>query len=162
MSKQTDSARKPVDASTISGRRDQTVSQNGPSMQIGVVAERTGLSLRTIRFYEEEGLITPSTRTDGGFRLYTETDCSRLQLIKQMKPLGFSLDQMRDLLHVLDRLAAHTQGPARRGLIERLDEFAATVDERREKLREELASAARFADMLRRRSKRESSTGAEG
>ena len=43
-------------------------------MQIGEVAARTELSLRTIRHYEETGLVIPSARSQGGFRLYTETD----------------------------------------------------------------------------------------
>ncbi len=60
-------------------------------MQIGEVAERTGLSLRTIRYYGEVGLVVPSARSKGGFRLYTESDVARLLLIKQMKPLGVQL-----------------------------------------------------------------------
>ena len=60
-------------------------------MQIGEVAEQVGLSLRTIRYYEEVGLVTPSSRTSGGFRLYTETEVARLRLVKRMKPLEFSL-----------------------------------------------------------------------
>lgn len=74
----------------------------GERMQIGEVAERTGLSLRTIRYYEEVGLVVPSARSQGGFRLYAEPDVDRLQLIKRMKPLGFQLDEMRDLLAILD------------------------------------------------------------
>ena len=65
-------------------------------MQIGEVADRTGLSLRTIRHYEEAGLIAPSARSKGGSRLYTEADVSRLMVIRRMKPLGFSLEEMRD------------------------------------------------------------------
>ena len=49
----------------------------GEQMQIGEVAERTGLSLRTIRYYEEVGLAVPSARSQGGFRLYTEPDVGR-------------------------------------------------------------------------------------
>ena len=64
--------------------------------QIGEVAERVGLSLRTVRYYEEKGLISPERRTDGGFRLYTDENIARLLLIMQMKPLGFSLDEMRE------------------------------------------------------------------
>ncbi len=59
--------------------------------QIGEVAERVGLSLRTVRYYEEMGLIPPQQRTGGGFRLYTDENIERLLLIKQMKPLGFSV-----------------------------------------------------------------------
>lgn len=75
-------------------------------MQIGEVAERTGLSLRTIRYYEEIDLVVPSARSQGGFRLYTDGDVERLLLAKRMKPLEFSLDEVRGLFEVLDELAA--------------------------------------------------------
>lgn len=73
-------------------------------MQIGEVAARTELSLRTIRHYEETGLVVPSARSQGGFRLYTEADVARLMVVRRMKPLGFTLDEMRDLLEATDRL----------------------------------------------------------
>ncbi len=73
-------------------------------LQIGEVAERTGLSLRTIRYYEEMDLVVPDTRTDGGFRLYTEDHLHRLALIRRMKPLGFTRREMRELLEARDRL----------------------------------------------------------
>ena len=76
-----------------------------PLAHIGEVAERTGLSHRTIRYYEEMGLVVPSARTEGGFRLYSEADVERLQLITPMKPLGFSIDEIRELLDALDTLA---------------------------------------------------------
>ena len=66
-------------------------------MQIRDVAERTGLSLRTIRHYEEVGLLPAASRSTGGFRLYSDEALERLLVIKQMKPRGFSLDQMREL-----------------------------------------------------------------
>lgn len=75
-------------------------------MQIGEVAERTGLSLRTIRYYGEVGLAEPSARSQGGFRLYTDDDVRRLLLIGQMKPLGLTLEQMRELLETLDAVSA--------------------------------------------------------
>ena len=80
-------------------------------MQIGEVAERIGLSLRTIRYYEEVGLAVPSARSDGGFRLYAEADVERLRVIMQMKPLGFSVEEMRELLELLD--AGDAADPAR-------------------------------------------------
>lgn len=70
-------------------------------MHIGELADRTGLSLRTIRHYDEVGLLPASSRTEGGFRVYTEADCERLLVIKQMKPLGFSLEEMAELIPVL-------------------------------------------------------------
>ena len=80
-------------------------------MQIGEVAARTELSLRTIRHYEETGLVIPSARSQGGFRLYTEADVARLMVIRRMKPLGFTLDEMRDLLDATDRLDSGEQPP---------------------------------------------------
>ncbi|MBF9317159.1 MerR family transcriptional regulator [Mycobacteroides chelonae] len=74
------------------------------NMQIGQVAARTELSIRTIRHYDEVGLVTPSARSTGGFRLYTETDVERLLVIRRMKPLDFSLTEMKDLLQAVDTL----------------------------------------------------------
>ena len=119
-------------------------------MQIGEVAERTSLSLRTIRWYEEVGLVPPSSRTSGGFRLYTDSDVDRLQLVKRMKPLDFSLDEVRDLLETLDALAA-TPGPDDRPeLVDRLSMYRAVAEQRIEALRLQLGSAETFADDLRR------------
>ena len=74
------------------------------TMQIGELADRTEMSLRTIRHYDEVGLLTPSGRSEGGFRLYTHDDYLRLMVIRRMKPLGFSLDEMAELLRVVDAL----------------------------------------------------------
>jgi DNA-binding transcriptional MerR regulator len=91
-------------------------------MQIGEVAGRIGLSLRTIRYYEEVGLAVPSARSEGGFRLYVDADVERLRVIMQMKPLGFTPEEMRELLGLIDagpdadptRLAAFRQEAAER------------------------------------------------
>jgi DNA-binding transcriptional MerR regulator len=69
-------------------------------MHIGELAERTGLSLRTIRHYDDVGLLPATARTDGGFRVYSEDDFERLTVIKQMKPLGFSLEEMAEILDI--------------------------------------------------------------
>src|SRR5882757_5406134 len=124
---------------------------NEPTMHIGEVAERVGLSLRTIRYYEEVGLITPSARSQGGFRLYTEADVARLQLVKDMKPLGFSLDEMRDLLGVLDQLDDDgTDRSALDHVVERLAMYRVAADARCDALRGQLRIAESFAGTLRR------------
>ncbi|MUL41756.1 MerR family transcriptional regulator [Streptomonospora sp. PA3] len=121
-------------------------------MQIGQVAQRTGLSLRTIRYYGEVGLVEPSARSRGGFRLYTEADVDRLLLIKRMKPLDFSLEETRDLLQTLDGLAEPGLAEDRRAaLAARLDAFEQAADERCRVLREQLAMAEEFAHRLRHR-----------
>lgn len=68
------------------------------AMHIGEVAARTELSLRSLRHWDEVGLVRPSGRSEGGFRLYTEHDVQRILLVRRMKPLGFTLEQMRNVL----------------------------------------------------------------
>ncbi|HEX6819235.1 MAG TPA: MerR family transcriptional regulator [Ktedonobacterales bacterium] len=66
--------------------------------RIEQVAARTGLTKRTLRYYEEIGLLAPPTRTEGGYRLYSEADIAHLELIKRLRDLlGFSLAEIRDL-----------------------------------------------------------------
>jgi DNA-binding transcriptional MerR regulator len=126
--------------------------------QIGQVAERVDLSLRTVRYYEEMGLISPEKRTDGGFRLYTEENIDRLLLIKQMKPLGFSVQEMRELLDSRDALQSlELHDPKRREAADRLLEFARAADERCGKLRKHLAAGEELAKQLARESRRDGS-----
>ncbi|GAB3247272.1 MerR family transcriptional regulator [Kineosporia babensis] len=122
-----------------------------PTMHIGEVAERVGLSLRTIRYYEEIGLIAPSARSQGGFRLYLEADVARLQLVKDMKPLGFSLDEMRDLLGVLDKLDDEGSTQGHEQILERLAMYRVAADARCDALRGQLRIAESFAGTLRNR-----------
>ncbi|MEU8238319.1 MerR family transcriptional regulator [Actinoplanes missouriensis] len=118
-------------------------------MQIGEAAERVGLSIRTIRHYEEAGLVLPSARSEGGFRLYTEPDLDRLRVIKRMKPLGFTLDEMRDLLTTLDALSdPAVTGDDRVALQERLGTFHAAAQNRVQALRDQLAMAEGFAAQI--------------
>lgn len=72
------------------------------TMQIGEVAERTQLSLRTLRHYDQVGLVPPSARSEGGFRLYTEADVTRLNHVRRITPLGFSLDETAEILKLLE------------------------------------------------------------
>ncbi len=120
-------------------------------MQIGEVAEQTGLSLRTIRYYEEVGLVTPSARTTGGFRLYSETDVARLRLIRRMKPLDFSLEEMKDVLGVLDQLeTGDPLSDEHHQLVGRLEMYREAANARVRALREQLQVAEDFAADLRR------------
>lgn len=115
------------------------------TMHIGAVAERTGLSLRTLRHYDEVGLLRPTGRTDGGFRLYTDADVERLLLIRRMKPLGFTLEEMAELLELVDALAADTDDPNTQ---KRLEEFVARAHEQRADLARKLAMADEFIALL--------------
>ena len=126
----------------------QTGAVNARHMQIGEAADRVGLSIRTIRHYEDAGLVVPSARSEGGFRLYTEADLDRLRVIKRMKPLGFTLDEMRDLLTILDGLAA-AEGAEREALLDRLTMFHTAAQNRVGALREQLTTAEGFAQQIR-------------
>jgi DNA-binding transcriptional MerR regulator len=124
--------------------------------QIGEVAERVDLSLRTVRYYEEMGLISPERRTDGGFRLYTDENIERLLLIKQMKPLGFSVPEMRALLDARDALRSlDPDDPKRVRAADELLEFARAADERCTKMRQRLAAGEELAKQLAREGRRE-------
>ncbi len=118
-------------------------------LQIGDVADRTGLSLRTIRHYEEVGLLPEPQRSAGGFRLYTQEAIERLLLIKRMKPLDFTLDEMRDLIDVRDQLASpRLSRAARADLTQRLRTYHALVEHNLAGLRDRAASAEAFARQL--------------
>jgi DNA-binding transcriptional MerR regulator len=68
-------------------------------MQIGEVAQRTGLTQRALRYWESRGVLPPPTRMDGGFRLYSPDDLSRLERIVELKRLlGFSLEEIRQVI----------------------------------------------------------------
>ena len=119
------------------------------TMHIGELAEKTGLSLRTIRHYDEVGLLKASARTDGGFRLYSPDDFTRLMLIRRMKPLSFTLDEMTSLLAVIDAQQigeADADTPESR---QQLDAFIAETVARRQKLHEQLVMADEFLELLR-------------
>ncbi|WP_043606595.1 MerR family transcriptional regulator [Cellulomonas carbonis] len=118
-------------------------------MHIGAVADRTGLSLRTLRHYDEVGVLRPSGRTDGGFRLYTQHDVERLLLIRRMKPLGFTLEEMREVLDLVESLADPAVDP--QGPREHLAAFVVRAEQRRAELARTLEMADEFIDLLRRR-----------
>ena len=118
-------------------------------LQIGDVAERTGLSLRSVRHYEEVGLLPTAERSPGGFRLYTEAAVERLLVVKQMKPLEFTLEQMRELLDALEELASAPAAHRREELVEALTGYAREVERRIEKISERLAGAQALSASLR-------------
>jgi DNA-binding transcriptional MerR regulator len=69
------------------------------ALQVGELARRTGLTIRTLHHYDEIGLVKPSMHTEAGYRLYTAVDVARLQHVLSLKQLGFSLDEVRDCLN---------------------------------------------------------------
>ena len=82
--------------------------------QIGAVAAKTNLSHQTLRHWDEVGLVPPSGRSEGGFRLYSDRDVQRLLIVRRMKPLEFTLEEMGQLLGSLDTLADEASSDAER------------------------------------------------
>lgn len=74
------------------GKREAT---NGRLMRIGDLARKAGTTMRTIRYYEQLGLIAPATRTKGGFRLYEEDELRKLRLIKNLQLVDTPLAQVK-------------------------------------------------------------------
>src|SRR2546430_2224640 len=69
-------------------------------MQIGELAKRSGVTVQAVRFYERLKLLPEPQRKDSGYRVYSETDLKRLRFVRQGKSLGFSLDEIRDILRM--------------------------------------------------------------
>ena len=111
----------------------------GPMLGIGEVCERTGLSPRTVRYYEELGLLPGVRRRAGARRVYGEAELERLRFIQRLKALGLSLSEIRDLNAVYG-IAGSTQAMLARLdelLARHLAELDARIDELRT-LREEI------------------------
>ena len=80
-------------------RRNGEQAPDQPYLQIGEVAERTSVTQRTLRFYEEKGLMKPPTRMEGGFRLYSEEDIRRVEQIRRLQNLlGFTLAEIKEMV----------------------------------------------------------------
>jgi DNA-binding transcriptional MerR regulator len=105
-----------------------------PPWKVGELAKRTGVSVRALHHYDEIGLLSPSHRSGSGYRLYTEVDVARLQQIRSLRALGFSLEEARDFLkrpevtpdRVLGLHIAHLkeQIAVQQGLCDRLEMVA--------------------------------------
>ena len=71
-------------------------------MTVGEVAKKMGVTVRTLQYYDKEGLLSPSAESEGGRRLYTDKDLVTLHQIMSLKSLGFSLDDIKQRLIYLE------------------------------------------------------------
>ncbi len=107
------------------------------TLSIGTVAKRTGCTVPTIRYYEEIGLLPPVSRTEAGQRSYGDAALRRLNFIRRCRDFGFSIEQVRDLVGLVDEpsrpcaevrdIAALHLAEVRRKLIE-LKELESSLD----------------------------------
>ncbi len=78
-----------------------TVSR-APALAIGALSRRTGVNIETIRFYERIGILPKPPRTQGGHRVYSQGHLKRLSFVRRSRELGFTLDEVRGLLELVD------------------------------------------------------------
>src|SRR6476661_5247347 len=96
----------------------------GEYLQIGEVAERTGLTQRTLRYYEELQLLDPPSRMAGGFRLYSPADVARVEHIIRLKQLlGYSLSEIKSIVGVEEAMEAQAGAGSAGGTRRRLEQI---------------------------------------
>lgn len=110
-------------------------------LTIGTVARRSGFSIKTLRFYERRGLLSPAPRSPAGYRLYTEADLHRLEFIREAKALGLVLGRIRDLtVATREQSCAMTRPSLSRALDEAITQTSSKI-----------AALTRLREKLRRR-----------
>ncbi len=113
----------------------------------GDMARLSGSTLRTVRFYEEAGILVPQHRTDGGHRLFSAWELKKLALVTDLRAAGFSLDSIKELLDLKD--SASSGSDAAQRLLARLGAQLETITERLtvlERVRNSLASACEYVE----------------
>ncbi len=126
------------------------------SWRVGELARETGLTVRTLHYYDEIGLLRPSGRTESGYRLYAAADIGRLQQIRSLRQLGLSLEEVRDWLDRPDFSARRVlrmhiallneQIALERDLVGRLEALAGWLDGGQEASAEELIGVIQIMD----------------
>ncbi len=96
-------------------------------MNIGQVARRTGLPAKTIRYYESVGLIDEPNRADNGYRRYAEAHVDTLAFVHRARDLGFSIDEIRDLL-ALWRDKGRASADVKRIALKQIDDIGRRID----------------------------------
>jgi MerR family copper efflux transcriptional regulator len=106
------------------------------TLTIGKLAAAAGVRIDTVRFYERAGLLKKPPRTGAGYRLYAESDAARLRFIRRAKALGFSLEEIAELLRLND-------GGGRRSAVRAL------AEQRLSEIEQKLTELSRMRDTLR-------------
>jgi len=125
-----------------------TATRKARTWTVGELADELGVTTRTLRFYEAEGLITP--RRAGANRVYDTRDRTRIKLILRGKRFGMSLAEIREIVDMYDG-AASSERRQLEMLLDRLDEIAADLRARQSDLRRTLAEVNDVADQCRSR-----------
>lgn len=128
-------------------------SVDSPVFTIEQVAAQTGLTKRTLRYYEEVGLLPPTGRTEGNYRRYTGEDIQRLERIKNLRNLlGFSLADIREILQAEDErsqlAAAYRQETEAAGKITQLDRVDTIIHHQLELIEQKIAGLEQMRTLL--------------
>ncbi|HEY0840694.1 MAG TPA: MerR family transcriptional regulator [Vulgatibacter sp.] len=115
----------------------QAANDHGATLSTGDLARRTGTTLRTVRFYEEAGMLKPTSVAKGGRRLYTEADLERLTLITDLRELNLSLDEIKELLRMREGCSSAP---------ELADRFGSALNQQLERTQQRLAALLRLRD----------------
>ena len=121
-------------------------------MKIGKVAERSGVSVDTVRFYERRGVLPLPDRLPSGYRIYTAAAVERIRLARRLQALGLTLDEVVDALHVADRGDATCESERWRleAVLERIDAQVAELQSTRREIRRVMSACDKgecvFAD----------------
>ena len=94
----------------------------------GTLAELAGVSSRTIRYYDQKGVLRPTGYTDGGYRLYDDTALLKMQQISMLKFAGFSLEEIQGMLMMEDRAISAILEDQRQLLLERRDKIDEVIE----------------------------------
>ncbi|QDY41267.1 Cu(I)-responsive transcriptional regulator [Candidatus Pantoea soli] len=97
-------------------------------MNISDIAKKTGLTSKAIRFYEEKGVVTPPVRSENGYRRYNAHHLEELNLLRQARQVGFTLDECRELVALFNNPSRHSADVKARTL-QKADEIAAHIEE---------------------------------
>jgi len=123
---------------------------DGRLIRVGEAAERLEVSPRTIKYYEEIGLVEPEERSTGGFRLYGSREIERLERILKMKSIGYSLAAIRELLAVRETAQEADRVTVLRTATEHLREREREASGRIRKIRADLGRAEALREELER------------
>ena len=123
-------------------------------MTVGEVAKKTGVTVRTLQYYDKEGLLSPSSESEGGRRLYTDKDLIILHQIISLKSLGFSLDDIKHRLIPLETptdvaTALTEQADSIRDKIEQLTASLTAIEQLKEEvLQIQTVNFKKYADII--------------
>ncbi|KKB74110.1 MULTISPECIES: MerR family transcriptional regulator [Bacillus] len=122
-------------------------------MKIDQMAKRSGLTKRTIRFYEEIGLLSSPKRTEGGVRLYSEDDLEELErVISAKEVLGFSLQELQQFMETSKHLEMHKEGYLlsldKKERKEKLEDIQHMLDEQMRMIDEKIEKFQSFKERL--------------